>query len=190
MSQKKSIVSPMDQLAEVPNEDSTEVLFPFGRFIQTELFESERTELVVNNSESAPVLDDDALRRAMTTNRRSEPRVPFACPTLILDREGRVMAKGKARNISMGGFGVQITTCNRRIVVGQIFTLEVFGNKKLKPFRAEAEILNFSMSYRRVQRCLVGLRWISMSNFVSNMIAEYAEIAGGTLGGFDYTEKV
>lgn len=166
--------------------------FAFGSLPSYKAAESEKTQILPEKAVSSPVLDVKALERAMTVSRRSEQRVPAVGPMMILSQDGEYISKGEGRNISSKGIGAKIFNCQKRIVVGDVVVLEMYGNKELKPFRAEAKVLNLSVRHRnrRASYWIVGMAWVSMSTFAANMIAEYSVTAGGTMGGFDYKENV
>ncbi|MBK7842736.1 MAG: PilZ domain-containing protein [Bdellovibrionales bacterium] len=166
--------------------------FAFGSLPPYKADDLEKTQILPEKNVSSPVLDAKALERAMTVSRRSEQRVPAVGPMMILSQDGEYISKGEGRNISSKGIGAKIFTCQKRIVVGDVVVLEMYGNKELKPFRAEAKVLNLSVRHRnrRASYWVIGLAWVSMSTFVANMIAEYSVTAGGTMGGFDYKENV
>jgi hypothetical protein len=166
--------------------------FAFGPLPPYKTADSEKTQVLPDETVSSPALDTKALERAMTVSRRSEQRVPAVGPMMILNQDGEYISKGEGRNISSKGIGAKIFYCQKRIVVGDLVVLEIYGNKALKPFRAEAKVLNLSVRHRnrRASYWVIGLAWVSMSAFVANMIAEYSVTAGGTMGGFDYKENV
>lgn len=166
--------------------------FAVGSLPRYKSADSEITQVLPEEDVSTPALDAKALERAMTVSRRSEQRVPAVGPVMILNQEGEYISKGEARNISSKGVGAKIFNCQKRIMVGDLVVLEIYGNKALKPFRAEARVLNLSVrhSNRRASYWVIGMAWVSMSAFVANMIAEYSAMAGGTIGGFDYKENV
>lgn len=166
--------------------------FAFGSLPRYKSADSEKTQVLPDETVSSPALDTKALERAMTVSRRSEQRVPAVGPMMILNQDGEYISKGEGRNISSKGIGAKIFYCQKRIVVGDLVVLEIYGNKALKPFRAEAKVLNLSVRHRnrRASYWVIGLAWVSMSAFVANMIAEYSVTAGGTMGGFDYKENV
>lgn len=196
MSLKKPIVGMLDQVIEVLQKDHQEPShLPLRDLLVAENQDVKKLHsLPPEDEDSSSILNNEALIRAMTICRRRDRRVPAVGPVMLMDKNGQYICKGEGRNISPGGIGAQVSKCQQRIEVGQTVILEIFGNKKLKPFRAEAEVLNFSVHRgrrgSRHTRWSIGMRWISMSQYVANMIAEYALVAGGTMGGFDYTEKV
>lgn len=166
--------------------------FAFGSLPRYKSADSEKTQILPEEAVPSPALDVKALERAMTVSRRSEQRVPAVGPMMILNQDGEYISKGEGRNISSKGIGAKIFNCQKRIMVGDLVVLEIYGNKALKPFRAEAKVLNLSVRHRnrRASYWVVGMAWVSMSAFVANMISEYSVTAGGTMGGFDYKENV
>ncbi|MBK9037982.1 MAG: PilZ domain-containing protein [Bdellovibrionales bacterium] len=193
-----STPTPVPARAPAPLQSLTSSLLPgspsfaFGSLPRYKSADSEKTQVLPDEAVSSPALDAKALERAMTVSRRSEQRVPAVGPMMILNQDGEYISKGEGRNISSKGIGAKIFNCQKRIMVGDLVVLEIYGNKALKPFRAEAKVLNLSVRHRnrRASYWVIGLAWVSMSAFVANMIAEYSVTAGGTMGGFDYKENV
>lgn len=208
MFQKKSSVGILDQVIEVLNHEETEVTSSEVELEKTTVLPSfpENRELkeystlpqilpsLPEQTNQFEILNNESLLKVMTLGRRVGRRVPAVGPLMLLSEEGQLIAKGEGRNISTRGIGAQVLNCRQRVEVGQKVILEVYGNLKLKPFRAEAQILNFSSRRRhllsRSPRWFIGMRWTAMSHYAAKMIAEYALTEGGTIGGFDYTEKV
>ncbi len=193
-----STPTPVLARALAPVQTQTSSLLPsspslaFGSLPRYNSADLEKTQILPEETVSSPALDAKALERAMTVTRRSEDRVPAVGPMMILSQDGEYISKGEGRDISSKGIGAKIFNCQKRIVVGDLVVLEFYGNKVLKPFRAEAKVRNLSVHHRnrRASYWIVGMAWVSMSAFVANMIAEYSVAAGGTMGGFDYKENV
>ena len=161
------------------------------------LVDDEKTaDIPVLNSEPPrpprPVLNAAALQKAMTVCRRQVARVPVVGPIMILDGDGTIICKGTGHNISQKGMGAQIYHRKQRIEVGQKVVLEIFGNRGLKPFRAEAEVLNLYSRHKQGKLAYwgIGLRWTNLSALVVKLLEDYTRVSGTTLGGFDYRERV
>lgn len=139
-----------------------------------------------------PALNLAALQKAMTVCRRSVNRVPVVGPIMIVDEEGTMICKGTGHNISPKGMGAQVHHRKQRIEVGQKVFLEIFGNCRLKPFRAEAEVVNLYSRYKggRLAYWGVGLRWTNLSSLVIKLLEDYTRSAGTSLGGFDTRERI
>ena len=146
---------------------------------------------VTQKSSHAAILNTAALQKAMTSCRRQVIRVPVAGPIMILDHEGGLICKGTGHNISPKGIGAKIYHRKKRIEVGQTVVLEIYGTSRLKPFRAEAEVMNLYSRNKqgRLAYWGIGLRWTSLSVLVGKLLEDYSRVAGG-MGGFDSRERV
>lgn len=140
---------------------------------------------------STAILNAAALQKAMTVCRRQVARVPVAGPIMILDQDGGLICKGTGHNISPKGIGAKIYHRKKRIEVGQTVVMEIYGTSRLKPFRAEAEVMNLYSRNKqgRLAYWGVGLRWTSLSALVCKLLEDYSRVAGA-VGGFDPRERV